>query len=112
MKQSICYISNDFSKVDTKDLGILSPEGLLNEKQISEWINDLKENPKIFATTSLYLLRELDLSDVYILYRNIIDGEIIESYNIDDVGDLEILDRELHQSDRYLNRKFDDPVSL
>jgi len=112
--RSTCYLSDDFSKVDwhpydNYDIVIFSPESLKNEQQINDWIDDLKDHPKNFATCSLYLLRELELRHADVEYVNFIDGvEFIRTIDINNIGNrLEILDRELRQCDRYLNTQFE-----
>lgn len=104
--KSVCYLSNDFTK--TKHLFfdhiLVAPEALLNGAQIQQWVADLRSSPKLFATNSLYLLREVYLQGIPCTYVNILDGVIqpaVES--IDDITNLEILDRELSQADRYVD---------
>lgn len=100
-KYSTCYLTNRYQVCGS---GILvCPENLLTGKQIQKWVNDLKENPKIFVTSSLYLLRELYLQEVYVKYINITLDKTYESFNVDDIGPIEILDRDLEQSERYMN---------
>lgn len=104
--KSTCYLSNDFSQINLSQFSgiLIAPEALLSGPQIQIWVANLREEPKIFATNSLYLLRELDLQHIPTIYINIIDGKIQPPVeNIDCLSNLEILDRELEQSDRLLN---------
>lgn len=101
-----CYLADDFSKVNLPDNVIKAPETLLNGNQIKEWVNSIRGTDTMFATTSLYLIRELELQrvdTVYHYYKE--DGEMIMV--VGEVTDLpckiEILMRELEQSDRYIN---------
>lgn len=75
------------------------PESWKNGKQIQEFVASMKTDPKTIITGSLYLLRELDMQKVPAIYIN--DG--VESDNIDGLGNIEILDRELEQSSRYMD---------
>ena len=112
MKRCICYLADDFSKVETLPHSsvISSPEGLLNGEQIRNWVGNLKKQDEssietiAFATTSLYLIRELDLQKVDVLYYYYkSDGTVVSCTSIDDLPiPLEILDRELEQSDRFM----------
>lgn len=105
--KSRCYLSDDFSKVDQHFFEniLLCPERLKNASQIQQWVFSLRKIPRMFATTSLYLLREIYLQQVPCSFINILDGIPQDEVNsIDDIpGKLEILDRELEQSDRYIN---------
>lgn len=111
---SICYIGfdlmgstkfNEFVK-EHDHCVIICPESLRNGKQIIEWVSQLHEEKRIFATNSLFLLRELYLQEVPVLFRNILEDEaVMESTNIDEIGKIEILDRELEQSDRYIDHE-------
>ena len=103
--QSYCYLADDFSKISLPDIVIKSPEGLMNASQIFNWIDELKKKPKAFATTSLFLIRELFLRKANVVYIYIKeDGTYVRSEDIDSLGQLEILQRELAQSDRYLKQ--------
>lgn len=110
MEISICYLSNDFSKfhlLDTTNSIVVAPEALLNGTQIQEWVANRRETPIKFATNSLYLLREIYLQKVPCQFINIIDGiEQPPVDCIDDISELEILNRELDQSDRYMNHEW------
>lgn len=96
--RSTCILSNDFSKITLRADTIRFPETGLNGEQIKQFVTDLKDNPKTFATCSLFLIRELEIQKIPCLFVN--DGEL--GLNVDDVGSIEILDRSLEQSDRYL----------
>lgn len=101
--KSVCYVSDDYEKFKhLLPLGvILCPDALKNEKQIIEWILDLEFQPKSFFTNSLFLVRELFIQRANVRYVNLVE-EIRESDDQDDIGAIEILDRELRQSDRYM----------
>ncbi len=106
--KSTCYISTDFSQcIDLlpNDV-IIAPEGLLNGKQMIEWVAALRDNPKAFATNSLFILRELHMQEIDCKYINFVDGSVITGDDCDSVGCLEMLNRELAQSDRYLNFEY------
>jgi len=105
MSYSKCYLSNDFSKeVLFTDSGlIVAPEALLNGVQIRDWVAQLKVKPQAFATCSLYLLRELHLQEIHVEYIKLQGGR---SFDINDLDGIEILERELEQSDRYINHEF------
>lgn len=101
-----CYLADDFSKVNLPDHVIKAPETLLNGNQIKEWVNGIRGTDTMFATTSLYLIRELELQKIDVIYHYYKDdGEMITVE--EDVTNLpceiEILMRELEQSDRYMN---------
>ncbi len=103
---SICILSHDFSKVPQEIMRMadICPERLLNADQIKQWVADLRQSPKVFATNSLYLVRELGLQGVPVTYQNYTDVGLVISDDVDGIGNIEILDRELEQSDRYLNQ--------
>jgi hypothetical protein len=104
--QSICFLSDDFSEETLPNDVIISPEGLKNARQINEWVKDLKSSPKVFATTSLFLLRELYIEGADVRYVNLKDGVQIASDNVEDIGDIEILDRDSIQSEKYINLEY------
>lgn len=81
---------------------VICPESTKNGVQIREWVNNLKQNPRIFYTNSIYLLRELELQQIPVTYINITENLRAESTDINRIGNIEILDRELEQSDRYI----------
>lgn len=105
MIKSICYLSDDFRKhsfslpPDT----IICPESTKNEEQILNWILELKTNPKIFFTCSLFLIRELEIQKIDVEWVNITEKGVVSSSDVNDIGNIEILDRELRQADRYMN---------
>lgn len=104
MAHSTCYLSDDFSKQEIPKDVIICPEMLKNSEAIKEWVDWIKIHPQKFATCSLFLLRELYIQDVNVYYINITKDGIKESFNVDDIGNIEILDRELAQSDVYINK--------
>ncbi len=114
LTRSTCYLADDFSAIHLPDFVIKSPEGLMNESQIIKWVKRLKKRPKIFATTSLFLLRELELQGANVLYVNLRkEGkEKSSSKDVDMIGNIEILDRELRQSDRYLKKDLKEEKKL
>jgi hypothetical protein len=82
------------------------PENGLNAKHIKSFVNDLKRYPKTIITTSLYLLREIGLQNIDCIYQNFLEnGTVLESDNIAEIGDIEILDRELQQSQEYIDKE-------
>ena len=92
----------------------MCPEALLTGKQIQEYIDSLIQDDGLFnenkdihiATCSLYLLREMDIKNIPATFHNFReDGSEFVGNKIDDVGALEILDRELEQSDRYMDKE-------
>lgn len=100
---NICYLADDFSKVVLPSDVIKSPEALMNADQIQMWVYNLRRNPLKFATTSLYLLRELDLEKIpttFIYHKE--DGDVVSTTSIYDLPKIEILQRELAQSDKYM----------
>lgn len=99
-KYSTCYLTNRYQVCGQEIL--ICPENLLTGQQIQEWVHDLKENPKIFVTSSLYLLRELYLQNVHVKYINITLDKTYEGFDIHNIGPIEILDRDLEQSERYM----------
>lgn len=114
-ENSVCCLSDDFERILVADWAkqqrpswplLLAPEALKNALQIQLWVAELWESPKIFATSSIYLVRELYLQAVPVIYFNFRNGVLAEvSEDIDNLGSLEILDRELEQADRYLNHE-------
>ena len=106
MTRSTCYLSNDFSQVAGmfSIQTILAPEGLFNGEQIKEWVAKLKTVPKVFATNSIYLLREIELQEIPCDCINIVDGKFNPPCSISDLDNIEILERELKQSDIYLDQ--------
>lgn len=109
MDKSICYLSDDFSKVSKdkyKPGTIIAPEALLNGKQIQAWVAKLKDEPKKFCTTSIYLLREVYLQRIPCIFVMFIDGQHFKGTDeFDELMPLEILDRELEQADRYMDHE-------
>jgi len=103
MNRSICYISNDFSKhlAAVPDGAIIAPEALLTGQQIQEWVSDLAHEPKLFATCSLYLLRELYLQSIPVVIHNLGVSKLPVT-SIEELTEIEILDRDLEQSERYM----------
>ena len=93
------YLSSDFSKVTLPEQCICFPETGLNGEQIREYVCKMQTQSLVIATCSLYLLRELELQKIPATYIN--DGVVAN--NCDDVGSIEILDRELEQADRYMD---------
>lgn len=104
MTKSTCYLSDDFSKHDLPSDVIICPESLKNGSQIQTWVADLKKHPKNFATGSLFLLRELELQKSHVLFVNLSE-HYYEHESVDCLGNIEILNRELDQSDRYLSKE-------
>ena len=106
---SICILTDDFFNM-SQDIYrkcpdmIICPEFMKNEQQIREWIEYRRSHPSTFVTNSLYLLRELELSDLRVQYRNYTSNGLHVSFDVNDVGTIAILQRELEQSDRYLSR--------
>lgn len=94
------YLSNDFSKITLPNGCERFPETGLNGKQIRDYVKNMKD--KTIATCSLYLLREIELQKIEAKFIN----EGIESDSVNDVGAIEILDRELEQADRYIRMDF------
>lgn len=106
MNKSTCHLSHDFSKIELPSQVIKCPEFLMNGAQIQDWVSNLRLRPKIFATTSLYLLRELYLQDVPVTYVNHSNSGVFESHDISEISSIEILDRDLEQSERYMDKSF------
>lgn len=102
-----CYLSDDFTKNPPPSGTILSPEGLLNAGQIAKWCEARKKCPLTFASTSLYLIRELYLRQVPVTWHCTANDRSYETQDINDLGPLECLDRELEQADRYMNHELD-----
>ena len=104
-KMNNCYISDDFIKFQDKipAYAIICPEGVKNEQQLLEWIEDTRNNPQTFFTNSLFVLRELHVRQIPTRFVNIRNDGTEEADNIDDVGAIAILDMELRQSDRYMD---------
>lgn len=111
------YTSFDFKKTQhlLPEGCVLCPEALLTGKQIQEYVDSLIEDNGLFnenkdihiATCSLYLLRDMDIKDISAIFHNFReDGSEATGNTIDDVGSLEILDRELEQADRYINKEY------
>lgn len=101
------YLSEDFELVKSKLPAdcIMFPENGKNAKQIQEFIQGLS-NESVF-TGSLYLVREFYLSKKEITWHNLdaASGEFSVSNNVDNVGRIELLERELEQSDRYMQQE-------
>lgn len=91
------YLSDDFSSENLSDSVVRFPETGLNGQQIREYVKNLSDKEISIATCSLYLLRELYLQKIPCLFIN---GNR-QSNDVDSIGNIEILDRELEQSDRY-----------
>ena len=104
---SVCYLMSDYSnqKIFLHDGVIICPESTLNGNQIKDWVLNLKVNPKEFFTCSLFLIRELELQKINVLWINFNENGKFENLSIDCIGNIEILDRELEQSDRYVNHE-------
>ena len=102
--RSVCYLSNDFSVQPLPEGTVIAPEGLWNGPQIIDWVSTLKDHPDVFATCSLFLLRELHLQGIPCDFINLgVQDEPVQS--IEDLGDVEILDRDLEQSERYMDHE-------
>ena len=102
---STCYLSYDFSKTPFLDDTETCPESYMNGKQIKAWVKSLKKNPRKFFTCSLFLLRELELQNIPVEYTNFESEEsTITSFNVDSIGKIEILDRDLQQSEVYMDK--------
>lgn len=103
--KSICYLSDDYDKhkASIPVNAIICPEYLKNGQQIKEWVSKLNTRPGVFVTCSLYLIRELELQKIDVEWVNITDKGVVSSNSPDNIGNIEILDRELEQSDRYIN---------
>ena len=81
---------------------LLFPENKRSTKDLLKLVHGFREG--IIVTNSLYVLRELDLLDPpNIRYYNLNKGVWRVSRDIDLVGDIEILEREIEQSQRYLD---------
>jgi hypothetical protein len=106
MTKSICYLSHDFSKTELPPEVIKCPEFLLNGEQIRSWVSNLKLEPKVFATTSLYLLRELYIQEVPVTFVNYSVNGVFESDDSSSISNIEILDRDLEQGERYMDKEF------
>lgn len=133
--QSVCYLTNNFrqwaatpevNKDILKTIWIC-PEAQLNGEQIINWVEKLKKSPSKFYTNSLFLVRELQLQKVDVLFINfnftqnevkdpvtntstwVSNVTITYNADVDSIGQIELLDRELEQSDRYI--KFNDDNS-
>ena len=105
MNKSICYLSSDYYKYNiyVPPDAIICPELAKNGEQIKMWVSELKTSPQKFFTTSLYLIRELELQHIDVKWVNIIDSGTFTSECVDNINDIEVLDRELEQSERYMN---------
>ena len=111
-----CYLCSDFDIFDSEIVNYLAKDGIYwpengrNATQIKEWVAKLNVSPKSFTTSSLYLLRELIMQNIPIIYTNLclVNGvkTIMEDSDINRIGDIEILDRDLIQSDEYLNYEY------
>lgn len=100
--KSVCYLSSDFSKHMAKlPAGtILCPEQLLNGEQIIAWVADLKKTPKVFATCSRFLLREMFLQGSPADFINLgVDYATVQS--AEDLSEIEIIERHREQSQRW-----------
>ena len=102
------YLKTSTSSINKKGLGgaiILYPENGKSGVEIQRYVENLKDysgNVDFhIITDSLYLLRELYLQQLNCTYYNLDTGLV--SHDVDCVGPIHILDRDLEQSDRYMN---------
>lgn len=77
------------------------PENGKTGKELVEYVRSLIDSPRNIITSSLFLLRELHIQDVPCRFYN--NGRVGES--IDDIGNIEVLDMELEQSGRYMDKE-------
>lgn len=78
------------------------PEIRTSTNELLRQIHALKEG--IVITGSLFVLRELDLlGRLNIIYYNLSNGRWRVSMDINKVGSIDILDRDVEQSQRYLD---------
>ena len=86
---------------------ILYPENGKSEEEIQEFIGQLSNNRenKVIVTDSLFFIREVELAHLPVVWFNFdfASGTVRDSNSVDDIGNIHILDRELRQSERYIN---------
>ncbi len=81
---------------------LMYPEYRTATKDLLAKVHGIHEG--VIITDSLFVLRELDLRNLpQTLYYNLNKGVWRVSRDIDQVGDIEILEREIEQSERYLS---------
>ena len=103
---STCYLSFNFSKTPLPVGTEICPEHNMNGKQIKAWVKSLKKKPRKFSTCSLFLLRELYLQDVSVEYTNYESEDSTRTFfDVDAIGRIEVLDRELDQAEVYMNHE-------
>lgn len=72
-------------------------------KRLLERLDGIQEG--LIITRSLFVLRHLDMQNrPNVVYLNLSKGVWRESRDIREVGDIEILEREIRQSEEYLSR--------
>ena len=86
---------------------LLWPENGKDGKALQGFAKSLELFPATIFTQSLYLIREIELNGIKVKWINDNAGQRSESCNVADLGPIEILDRELEQSDRYLQTNWD-----
>ena len=120
------HISEDTSKViekhkkvwygkkpaQSKHMVCLYPENGKSASEISEFVQFLDGVKKEafdthVVTDSLYILREIYLAKVPVTWHNydFKNDTVKVSNDVDNIGSIHILDRDLEQSDRYMNNE-------
>jgi len=102
--QSEAFIKDNMGKLVYR-----YPENGKNAAQLQHFISYIEEHntPVAIVTDSLYLLREFHLTKVPVTWKNwdAAGKEYKTSANVNDIGEIHILDRELEQSGRYLDQE-------
>lgn len=83
----------------------LFPESGKNGKQIRSFVFHLMNCPQNIITSSLYLLREIHLQKIPVIFVNhsFKENKTYVSESLDEIGPIEPLDSDLEQSERYMN---------
>lgn len=85
------------------------PENGKSESEIQKFVANLAitENNLAIVTDSLFLIREIYLQKIPVHWFSFEfetgTGFVRDSENLDDIGNIAILDRDLRQSERYMN---------
>jgi hypothetical protein len=108
MNKSIIHIADELTDElvgELPELTLYWPENGRSGNQIQQYVKGLLKNPEEIFTNSLYLIREIEMNKLPVLWINHKkDGTTIHSEDVNALGGIEILDRELEQSDRYINK--------
>jgi len=95
---------------ESKHVVFLYPENGRSAKEINAFIQFLggfriATFDTHVVTDSLYLIREIYLANLAVTWHNydFVNDTVKVSKDIDDIGAIHVLDRDLEQSDRYLN---------